>query len=371
MSVSLSVGMRNAVYSMGDLQSQIDRSNTRLSTGKKVNSAVDDARSYFAAQAFGNEATKLNGLIEGMSQARQTIDKVTKAIDGGIKLLESADSLARQAQMSQSDSDRFALRDQVAELLTQTMRLFADSGFNGKQTLITDSTGMGASSYSRRVGAGVGELGDAVTTTGTTPPPASAEEKSVYAKGVLTVNTSTSTTAATSIVIAPIDVRFSTSAAFGGLGLTRPVAGTTPPPTGTPPSVALGGFAGGTLDNGFILAAPGVNVRVTTGAPAGTTAWDVANNEAQISQFRTDVQNAMNNLRTKSAAIATQAATIDVRMGFTKDTARINSEAADNLVVANINEEGANLSALQTKQQLAVQALSLASRADQAILRLF
>ncbi len=113
-----------------------------------------------------------------------------------------------------------------------------------------------------------------------------------------------------------------------------------------------------------------MNVQVTTAASAGA-AWDVANNESQITNFRADVQNAMNSLRTKSAAVATQAATLDIRMGFTKDTSRINSEAADDLLIADINQEGANLSALQTKQQLAVQALSLASRADQAILRLF
>ena len=44
---------------------------------------------------------------------------------------------------------------------------------------------------------------------------------------------------------------------------------------------------------------------------------------------------------------------------------------ADNLVVADLNEEGANLLALQTRQQLSTQALSLASQSDQAILRLF
>ncbi len=341
MSVSLSAGMRSAVYSMGDIQSQIDTSNKRLATGKKVNSAIDNARSYFASQAFSTEANKLNGLIEGMSQARQTIDKVTKAIDGGIKLLESADSLARQAQMSSSDTDRAALRDQVAELLTQTIRMFADSGFNGKQTMVTDSTTLTAASYAKKVGTAAADLGGSGAT---------AAEKSVYNNGLLTVNTNTATTGFTSIVIAPIDVRMGTTAANGGLGLTRAAA-------------AAG-------DNGFIIAAPGTNVQVTTGQTAGA-AWDTANNSAQITQFRSDVQAAMNSLRTKSASIATQAATIDVRMSFTKDTMRINNEAADNLVVADINEEGANLSALQTKQQLAVQALSLASRADQAILRLF
>ena len=44
---------------------------------------------------------------------------------------------------------------------------------------------------------------------------------------------------------------------------------------------------------------------------------------------------------------------------------------ADNLVLADTNEEGANMLALQTRQQLSIQALSLASQANQAVLRLF
>jgi flagellin-like hook-associated protein FlgL len=44
---------------------------------------------------------------------------------------------------------------------------------------------------------------------------------------------------------------------------------------------------------------------------------------------------------------------------------------ADTLVLADTNEEGANMLALQTRQQLSTTALSLASQADQAVLRLF
>ena len=94
MPISLSAGMRSAVYSMGDIQSQIDSSNKRLATGKKVNSALDNARSYFAAQSYRNDADKLNTLLDGMGQARLTIDKASKTIDGAVKLLQSADSLA-------------------------------------------------------------------------------------------------------------------------------------------------------------------------------------------------------------------------------------------------------------------------------------
>ncbi len=340
MSVTLSASMRNAIYSMTDIQSQIDIANTRLSTGKKVNSAIDDARAYFAAQAFNREADKLNGLLEGMSQARQTIDKVTKTIDGAIRLLSSADSLARQAQQSSQDSERFAYRDQVADLLNQTIRLFADGSFNGKQLFVSDAT-LNAT-YAKKVGTATGELGHSA---------ASATEKAAYDSATLIVNVNTATTNTATIVLAPIDVRLSTTAGNGGLALTRTTAG-----------IGDTGFLTGTAP-----AAPSATPWVTT----STNAWNVAANGAQITQFRSDVQAAMDNLRAKSAAAGAQTSTIDIRMSFTRDSARINSQAADYLVVADVNEEGAKLSALQTKQQIAVQALALANRADQTILRLF
>ena len=336
MSISLSSSMRNAINSMNDLQAQIDKSNSRLSSGRKVSSAIDDARAYFASQAFSNEADKLTGLLEGMSQARQTVDKVTKTIDGAIRLLSSADSLARQAQQSSVDSERIGYRDQVADLLNQTLRLFMDGGFNGKQIFIMDTT-PNATYATAATAAGLGG-GTAV-------------EKAAYNNAVLTVNVNTATTSPATIVVNPIDVRFSSTSANGGLGITRTAAAAN--------------------DTGFITAAaPGATVKVTTAQTTGV-AWDTANNSAQITQFRTDVQAAMDALRAKSSAVGAQTSTIDIRMSFTRDVARINSQAADFLVVADVNEEGAKLSALQTKQQLAVQALALANRADQTILRLF
>lgn len=44
---------------------------------------------------------------------------------------------------------------------------------------------------------------------------------------------------------------------------------------------------------------------------------------------------------------------------------------AANLTLADANQEAANLLALQTRQQLSSTALSMASQADQAVLRLF
>ena len=62
---------------------------------------------------------------------------------------------------------------------------------------------------------------------------------------------------------------------------------------------------------------------------------------------------------------------VEIRTEFTKHMINTLQVGADNLVLADTNEEGANMLALQTRQQLSTTALSLASQADQAVLRLF
>ncbi len=63
--------------------------------------------------------------------------------------------------------------------------------------------------------------------------------------------------------------------------------------------------------------------------------------------------------------------TVQTRQDFTKNMINTLQVGADALVLADTNEEGANLLALQTRQQLSTTALSLSAQADQAVLRLF
>ena len=59
------------------------------------------------------------------------------------------------------------------------------------------------------------------------------------------------------------------------------------------------------------------------------------------------------------------------RQNFTKQMINTLQTGADELTLADTNEEGANMLALQTRQQLSITALSLASQSNQAVLRLF
>jgi flagellin len=76
-------------------------------------------------------------------------------------------------------------------------------------------------------------------------------------------------------------------------------------------------------------------------------------------------------LRAQASNFGSQLSIVQNRTEFTKSMINTLQTGSDALVLADTNEEGANMLALQTRQQLSTTALSLASQADQAVLRLF
>jgi flagellin len=80
---------------------------------------------------------------------------------------------------------------------------------------------------------------------------------------------------------------------------------------------------------------------------------------------------ALGTLRSHGSSFGSNLSIVQNRQDFTKAMINTLETGADNLVLADSNEEGANLLALQTRQQLSTTALSLSAQADQAVLRLF
>jgi len=99
-----------------------------------------------------------------------------------------------------------------------------------------------------------------------------------------------------------------------------------------------------------------------------------ANNWADntdIDAATTDLSAALTTLRAQAQSFGSNLSTVQIRQNFTKAMINTLQVGADSLTLADTNEEGANLLALQTRQQLSTTALSLASQASQAVLRLF
>ena len=94
-------------------------------------------------------------------------------------------------------------------------------------------------------------------------------------------------------------------------------------------------------------------------------------NQSDIAQSLQEIANALKSIRAFSAELGNNYSIITNRQEFTENLINILTEGADKLTLADMNEESANMLSLQTRQQLAINSLSLASQASQSILKLF
>ena len=90
-----------------------------------------------------------------------------------------------------------------------------------------------------------------------------------------------------------------------------------------------------------------------------------------IAQSIKEIQNAMNAIRDEVARLGNNLSIIETRMNFTDAMCDVLQTGADDLVLADMNEESANYLALQTRNSLAVNALALAAQSNNAVLKLF
>ncbi len=92
---------------------------------------------------------------------------------------------------------------------------------------------------------------------------------------------------------------------------------------------------------------------------------------ADVENSVSELETAINSLRSFASEFGNYYSIVTTRQDFTENLINVLEEGADKLTLADINQESANMLALQTSQQLAVNSLSLASQASQSILRLF
>lgn len=266
--VSLTAGMRSNLLQLQGTAKLIDRTQERLSTGRQVNSALDNPTNFFAAQAANNRAADFSGRKDAMGEAIQTV----KAADAGITaisaLVSAAKGLAEAALGTSSTADRSTFAAQYDVIRTQIDTLASDSSYRGTNLL-----------------------------TGNT----------------LTVNFNESASA------------------------TLTVTGI----TGT---------------------ATGLSVGSATGNWSGT---------ANITTAQANLGSAEATLRSNSKSLAGNLNIITTRQNFTDSMIATLQTGADNLTLADMNNEGANMLMLQTRQSLGTTALSLSSQAAQSVLRLF
>jgi flagellin-like hook-associated protein FlgL len=119
------------------------------------------------------------------------------------------------------------------------------------------------------------------------------------------------------------------------------------------------------------LSVTAADFKIGGGVTITATGFAAGADDTKVNTLIGELTTAIGAAVTRSSTLSAGLSVIQVRQEFTRSDSRINRSSSDSLTNADLNEEGAALTALQNRQQLAVTALSLAGRSDQAILRLF
>ncbi len=308
--VVLSRGIRTNLLTLQDHAANLEISQQRLATGKRVNSALDNPLSYFQADNLRFRGNQLSNILDSMGLAIKTLELTGKAIERIQNLAESAVGIIKAAASTTDNTVRNQARVSWQELKAQINNLAQDANFNGKNLLNGGDT---AAAYN----------------------------------GVFDLRVSLNETLTTNLDIQAINLRAT------GVGA-----------TGSTINAGAGYY---TLSGGDAAPAGG-------GFPDRTTATDYDSGvagDAAMQRDLTYLSGFISGIRSAASNFGINLTILQNRQQFTKESVTTLNNGADGLVLADQNEEGAKLLALQTRQQLSTQALSLANQADQAILRLF
>jgi flagellin-like hook-associated protein FlgL len=471
-----------ALQSTADLMSLTQN---RLATGKKVNSALDSPFNFFTSQALNHRAGDLNSLLDAIGQAQKTIEAADHGITAITKLVESAKSIAKQAQQTTAPAATYALAitgnaaiADDAAVATGTVTGIAGTDTlaslgiaDGELITISDGTNTvthtvgtaatedvddlmttlngGAATWTVAIN-GSGNLevtadnpADTLTISGNgadsafgTTTTSSLTNATIGAlSGTLTVQVGLDTAQTLTFGSGNIETRADLVTALGNLtGVTATINGSDQISitSTSADDITIGG-----TDAASFFAAANIGANTPTGTVAtpnsvranleiqfneilgqidalardasynginllngddlkvifnedGTSSLDIAGVTFDTAglgmavlaggEFQTNgsidtvlgqVDGALRTLRSQATNFGSKLGTVQTRQEFTKQLINTLETGADNLVLADTNEEGANMLALQTRQQLSTTALSLSAQADQAVLRLF
>ena len=404
--ISLTASMRTNLLSLQNTQSLMDMTQERLSTGLKVNSAIDNAASYYTAQSLNNRANDLNALLDSMGQGIQTIQAANEGIEAITDFVEQAKAIANSARDVASKTDIKGLQAKFSDVGVPTTPKTATGTSLEFEVTRTDGTALDKS------------LKDAVDKVNAELEAADLQAKSLddyvaqvkkaieaggteFAK-IVDIKVDDKTGKITFTAKAGYNIKATGAGDLAGLGK-DPAAGT--PTNDVTSTVAVNtdrqkyalqfneiltqidnlakdaGYKGINLLQMNTLTVIFNEDRSSQievkGVDASSTGLKISNpvdswqTDEDINKSITEAENAISELRIMASDYGNYYSIVQNRQSFTKNLINVLTEGADNLTLADMNEESANMLALQTRQQLAINSLSLASQAAQGVLQLF
>ena len=405
--ISLTASMRTNLLSLQNTQSLMDTTQERLSTGLKVNSAIDNASSYYTAQSLNNRASDLSALLDSMGQGIQTIQAANEGIEAITEFVEQAKAIANSARDAASKTD----------VKTLSSKFSGVDGVTADATALTlavkkaDGTALAGDGDEKKISDAITAVkaklaadqlkGKNATELKTAIEAALAADTAGVLKNVMEFNV-TADGKVSVTAKAGYQVSVTGAGDFAGQGDKDDDGAVTNISTSTVNvntdrqkyaeqfNEIMKQIDNLAKDSGY----KGINLlQMNTltvifnedrssqievkGVDASSTGLKISNpidswqTDEDINKSITEAENAISELRIMASDYGNYYSIVQNRQDFTKNLINVLTEGADNLTLADMNEESANMLALQTRQQLAINSLSLASQAAQGVLQLF
>jgi flagellin len=373
--IVLTGGVRQNLLSLQSIADMMTTTQNRLATGKKVNSPIDNAVNYFTSQGLQNRANDLNALLDAMSNAVQTVAAANTGIQSIVTTIQSMQSTliqARQDSSWQSTSYTYSV--------TATGKTI---GFSG------GSIGTATITVSLDTAGAVDTIDEAVA----------AINANVSLQNKIKATNDAGTLRITNLSTAALKVTGGSGATIDGTTNTNSVAANTVRVNLVNQFNELldqldkfssdSSYNGTNLLQGDVLkvifneqstSELDIMAKDNTGNPVVINASNLGitalvnsdlNDNTNIDTLLNGLTQSLDSARSEAANFGSSLSVVQNRQDFTKQMISTLKAGSDNLVVADTNEEGANMLALQTRQQLSIAALSLANQANQSVLRLF
>ncbi|MBR1156857.1 hypothetical protein, partial [Bradyrhizobium sp. JYMT SZCCT0428] len=381
MSVVLSASVRQNLLSLQSTADLLATTQNRLSSGKKVNTALDNPTNYFTAAGLDNRASDINNLLDGIGNGVQVLQAANTGLTSLQKLVDTAKSIANQvlqttagyspkssvtsganaggtsanllgATLAQGDvltiaatgggtASSITFGTGAAEVDTLN-ELNAALAPNNLQASVDDSTGkITITTINDAASATVGALAGTATGAGkaflpasvvTVAPVADAASQTIRSNLVVQYNN----------IIAQITTT-AQDASFNGINLLN----------GDDLKLTFNETGKSILNiKGVTFGAAGLGLASLV---AGTDFLDNASAKATIAK----ISNASDMLRTQASSLGSNLSVVQIRQDFNKNLINVLQNGSANLTLADTNEEAANSQALSTRQSIAVSALAL------------
>lgn len=395
--VTLSSAVRSNLLSLQSTSDMINRTQGRLSTGLKVASAIDDPVSYFQSKSLNDRSSDFTAKKESIDQGVSTLTAAMNAVDGIESLVKQLKGLVLSAKSATTSSQVNTVVSQFTDLRNQVNNLANDATYQGLnlvagtgQTLRVDFSNLTASTLSvASEDLTVGASGLSITTIVN----ASASTGALFNTQAIKAGTtlmSGSTIVVTMAQSSDITLTTASSALSFSLG-THAISVSV---SDTEATIIVGAGSAQVLSAGEVMtftigtstAGTGANLIHLDGADFTTNTASsgyVQSSEIAaktyvgvgftdtLNNMITDLETNLTTVRSTAQKLGSNVALLQTRLDFTKNYVNTLTAGAGKLSLADLNEEGANLLALQTRQQLGIQALSFAGQAEQGILGLF